>query len=99
MATWSISVSSMVLSVARSAARHPAEQGDLVLADLLTERGIVDAEPVGGRQAADAELALGLVVVDRQRGVPHALEVVGGRQDGLDLALGQELVGVPRLLV
>ena len=40
-----------------------AEEGDLVLADLLAERGVVDAEALLGGEAEHADLALVQVVV------------------------------------
>src|SRR5829696_4190932 len=95
MATWSISVRSMVLSVPA----HATEEGDLVLADLLPEGRIVDPEAVGRREAAHAELAFGLVAVDGECRLACVLELVHTRQDRLDLAFGEQLVGVPGLLV
>src|SRR5258706_16148441 len=93
MATWSISVSmGMVIS-----GPMPAEQGDLVLADLVAERGVVDAEPLLRREAQHAELALVQVVVDLERRLAHLGERVDGREDRLNLPLGDEPVGLPRL--
>src|SRR5204863_5520748 len=91
MATWSISV-----STSRTVA---TEQGDLVLADRFPPLGVVDAEPFLGRQAEDADLAFVLVAVDLAGRLAGVLERVHRRQEGLDAALADELVGRPRLVV
>jgi hypothetical protein len=74
-----------------------AKDGDLVLADALALLRVVDALALLGRQAQHAELALGLVVVHREGGLADVVEVVGRLSIGLDAALGDQLVGRPRL--
>ena len=66
---------------------------------LARELGVVDAEALLGGQAEDADLALVQVVVDLVGGLAHLVERVDGRQGGHDLALADELVGVPGLAV
>src|SRR4029077_19439726 len=77
----------------------PAEQGDLVLADRLALGRVVDALALLGREAQDADLALGLVAVDGERGVADLAQRVHPREQRLDLAVGDELVRGPRLPV
>ena len=54
--------------------QRQAEEGDLVLADLLPQLGVVDAEAVLGGEAADAQLALVHVVVHLVGGLADVLE-------------------------
>src|SRR3954453_11067015 len=91
MATWSISV-----STSKTVA---TEQGDLLLADRLAPLGVVDAEPRLRRQAQDADLAFVLVAVDFPGRLAGVLEGIHRRQERLDPALADELVGRPRLVV
>ncbi len=74
----------------------PAEAVDR-LEVLVAEVGVADAEALAGGQAEDADLALVLVVVDVQRGLADLVEGVGPRQRRVDLALGDQAVGLPRL--
>src|SRR4051812_17223026 len=105
MATWSISVSSIRPCWSRREPRcEPSaavatEHGDLVLADPFALLGVVDAEPLFGREAQDADLALVLVAVDLERSLTGLVERVHGRQQGLDLAEVEQSVGCVRLLV
>src|SRR4051794_4365309 len=88
MPTWSISVSFVVMlpapmgrsgpaRFARSCA-VPPEQGDLVLADLGPELGIVDPEPLFGGQAQHADLAFVHVVVHLVGRLAHLVEGIAG---------------------
>src|SRR4051812_5199223 len=97
MAMWSISVS--IGSVMRSAfsSSGPPEQRDLVFADLVSQLGIVDAEPLARRKAQHADLALVQVVVHLVGGLAGVGQRVDGREDRLHLAGADELVRVPRL--
>src|SRR6478735_5435134 len=76
----------------------PAEAVDR-LEVLVAELVVTDAEAFGGGEAADADLALVLVVVHVERGLPDLVEGVGARERGVDLALRDEAVGLPRLAV
>ena len=70
-------------------AQVPPEQRDLVLADLLAELGVVDAEALLGREAQHADLALVQVLVHLVGGLADLVERVHRRQDRLDHALGR----------
>ena len=63
------------------------------------ELGVVDAETLLGGQAEDADLALVEVAVDLVGGLAHLGQGVDGREGGQDLALADQLVGVPGLAV
>src|SRR4051794_31300296 len=89
MATWSISV-----STSRTVA---TVQRDLVLTDVGALLGVVDAEALLRGQAQHADLAFVLVAVDPACRLARLLEWVHGRQERLDPALADELVGRPRL--
>src|SRR5581483_9756565 len=93
MATWSISVSMPVTL------RVPAEDVDPVLPDLRPELRIGDAQALLRRQAQDADLPLVQIVVDLQRRLARLLQRVDGREDGLDLAVADQPVGLPGLPV
>src|SRR5581483_10315825 len=93
MATWSISVSMPVTL------RVPAEDVDPVLPDLRPELRIGDAQALLRRQAQDADLPLVQILVDLQRRLAGLLQRVDGGEDGLDLALADEAVGLPGLPV
>src|SRR4051812_45502364 len=108
MATWSISVSrpeggspltSCLATKLIASCSVPPEESDLVFAHLLAELGVVDAEALLGGQAQDTDLALVQVVVDLVGGLARLGEGVDGRQDGLDGPVGDQPVGLPRLLV
>src|SRR5215207_5160621 len=91
MATWSISVS--------TSGTVATEDGDLVLPDLFAPLGVVDAETLLGSEAQDTDLALVLVAMDAPRRLARVIEGVDRRQQRLDAALADELVGRPRLVV
>src|SRR5581483_914212 len=67
--------------------RVPAEDVDPVLPDLRPELRIGDAQ------------ALVQIVVDLQRRLARLLQRVDGREDGLDLAVADQPVGLPGLPV
>ena len=60
---------------------------------------VAHAEPLLGSQAEHAHLALVGVAVDVERGLADVVEPVGLRQCGMDHALGDEPVCLPRLAV
>src|SRR4051812_44164770 len=82
----------------RSPASDAAEAVDLRL-----EPGplvpVADAEAFGGGQAQDADLALVGVVLHVAGGLADVVHGVGPGQRGVDEALVDEPVGLPRLLV
>src|SRR3954447_5786942 len=65
----------------------------------VAELVVADAETLLGSEAEHADLALVLVVVHVQGDLADVLEGVGPRQGRVDLALGDEAVGLPRLAV
>src|SRR5690242_7088997 len=67
-----------------------AEEGDAVLAHLLTQLGVVDPEALGGGEAQHTDLALVEVLVHLVGGLARLLQAVHRREDGLDLALADE---------
>ena len=106
MATWSISVSerraarpSVWAARGRSCA-VPAEEGDPVLADLLPELGVVDAEALLGGQAQHADLALVQVVVDLVGGLADVGRAGStAERIGWILPSAMSWLAVPRLAV
>ncbi len=105
MPTWSMWVRSPLAGAVDSAHLAPSpcavapEHRDLVLAHLGPQLGVVDAEPLLGGQAQHADLPLvGLWWTGVGR-LAHLLQRVQRREDGLDLAQGDQPVGLPRLLV
>src|SRR5690348_11104185 len=79
-------------------ASDSSEEVDLVEV-LGAQLLVLDAEALLRRERQDADLALVLVVVHVERGLADLLEGVDLRQGRVDLALGDEAVGLPRLAV
>src|SRR4051812_313697 len=77
---------------------EPPEPVDLgeVLGPLLL---VADTEALLGSQAEDPDLALVEVLVDVVRRLADAVHRVGLRQRRVDLPLGDQPVGLPRLAV
>src|SRR3954464_15027713 len=78
-----------------SDAAEPVDGVDVLGPHLLVE----DAEALLGGEGEDPDLALVLVVVHVEGGLTDLVEGVGPREGGVDLALGDEPVGLPRLAV
>ena len=90
-----------VTPMAASVAQAPWRRNRVILSSptLLAELGVVDAEALLGGQAEHADLALVQVLVDLVGGLAGLLERVNAGEHRLDLALADQLVGLPRLLV
>src|SRR5690606_7586117 len=89
----SAAVASVSAERSRSDAAEPVDLVDVGGALLL----VTDAEPLLGGEAQHADLALVQVLVDVVRRLPDVVEGEGLRQGRVDLALGDEAVGLPRL--
>ena len=65
----------------------------------LTQFRVDDAEPLPRCQAQDADLALVQVAVDLVDGFADIVQREDPRKGRVDLALGDQAVGLPRLAV
>src|SRR5436189_130114 len=98
MPTWSMSVSLPEWAPPTLGPVTP-EQGDAVLADLGPELWVVDTEPLLGGETEHPDLPLVQVVVDLIGGLAHLRERMDSRQNRLNHPLGDQAIGLPRLLV